>query len=203
MAMTLTLQTIHVISATLVCLYLVAIVGNWYAIKYALKPVITLLIAYPTFRKPFPYISLGLVFSAIGDALLMIPHEDAFVFGLLSFLVAHILYIMSFKAPVRLSWAAIPLTVFSGTMLYMLQPGITKENVAVQLGVIIYVVAITTMTYRALFTGNTILTIGALLFCVSDAVLAWEKYVYPYTWCEFVIMLTYYIAQLCIAVVHC
>ncbi|KAJ2797881.1 hypothetical protein H4R20_005025, partial [Coemansia guatemalensis] len=143
--MTRKLQTAHILAAILACLYLVAIVGNWYRIKYVLKPVITLLIAYPTFQKPYLYISLGLIFSTIGDVFLMFPREDMFIPGLLSFLVAHILYTVSFKAPLRLSWTAIPLTIFSGIMLYKLQPGVAREDVAVQLGVAVYVIAITTM----------------------------------------------------------
>ncbi|KAJ2161853.1 hypothetical protein GGF46_001161 [Coemansia sp. RSA 552] len=129
----------------------------------------------------------------------MIPHEHTFVPGLLSFLVAHILYTMSFDTPVRVTWVALPLAGFAAIMLRMLWPGVAGEDAAVRVGVVVYVVAIVIMAYKAVLTRNKALVVGALLFCVSDSVLAWARFIYPYGWCEFTVMLTYYTAQLCIA----
>ncbi|KAJ2449382.1 hypothetical protein EV183_004929 [Coemansia sp. RSA 2336] len=154
-------------------IYLVAVFGNWQVIKYALKPAVTLLTAYPTFNGPYSKISAGLLCSTLGDVFLMVPSQSMFIPGLLSFLVAHILYIVSFEASWRFSWTAAPLVVFAASMAYILWPGVSTEGVEVQLGVVIYILAITTMAFKATLTCS-----------------------------EFVVMLTYYTAQLCIAIVH-
>ncbi|KAJ1954069.1 hypothetical protein GGI12_005876 [Dipsacomyces acuminosporus] len=192
----------HKIASVFSVAYLVAIVNGWVNVKYALKPTTTLLIALPTYSGPSATVFYGLILSMIGDIFLMIPREDMFVPGLLSFLLAHILYVYSFDAKFRLSWTALPLGLFSATMARSLYPGVVKEDIAVQIGVVIYVLAITLMAYKASLTGNRTLIIGTLLFCISDSVLAWDKFIASYFWCEFAIMLTYYGAQLCIAMAH-
>ncbi|KAJ2716290.1 hypothetical protein H4R19_000730 [Coemansia spiralis] len=189
----------HKAAAVLACVYLAAIVGGWQRAKYAIKPTVTLLTAWPTRSGGSRGVLAGLLFSALGDVFLMVPGDDMFVPGLLSFLVAHVLYAASFKARIRFSWAAVPLGVFAATMAFHLQPGVAHEAGVVQAGVVVYILAITGMAYKAILTGNPVLTAGTLLFCVSDAILAWAKFVRPHAWSELGVMATYYAAQLCIA----
>ncbi|KAJ1941442.1 hypothetical protein EC988_006757 [Linderina pennispora] len=182
--------------------YLFAVVNSWQTVKYAVKPTTTLLIAYPTIsgsRTAF----YGLLLSTLGDIFLMIPREDMFVPGLLSFLVAHILYISAFSARWRMSWSIVPLSAYSAIMVNLLYPGIAKEEAAVQIGVVVYVLVITAMVYKASLTGSGTLIFGTILFAISDSVLAWNKFIAVQQWGEFTVMLTYYAAQLCISLVHC
>ncbi|KAJ2747479.1 hypothetical protein GGI20_000468 [Coemansia sp. BCRC 34301] len=184
-------------------IYLLTVVQGWTTVKYLLKPTVTLLIAYPTCHGSSSGIFWGLLFSTLGDICLMLPREDMFVPGLLSFLVAHVLYTASFhNAPLRVSWTAIPFGAYAAAMMTALYPGIAKEDVAVQVGVVVYMVVISLMAYRASLSGSTVLIVGTLLFCASDSILAYDKFIHSYAWCEFAIMLTYYSAQLCIAIVH-
>ncbi|KAJ2896051.1 hypothetical protein IWW38_002131 [Coemansia aciculifera] len=127
-----------------------------------------------------------------------------FVPGLLSFLVAHILYTTSFHnvPPLRVSWTAIPFGVYAASMMTALYPGVAREDIAVQVGVVVYMLVISLMAYRASLSGNVVLIAGTLLFCASDSILAWDKFLHSYAWCELAIMSTYYAAQLCIALVH-
>ncbi|KAJ2851567.1 hypothetical protein IWW36_001051 [Coemansia brasiliensis] len=196
------LSLAHQIAVALAGIYLVAVVYSWQAIKYVLKPTVTLLIAYPTFNRPYSKISAGLLCSTLGDIFLMAPSQSMFIPGLLSFLAAHVLYIASFEAPLRLSWTAAPLAAFAASMACILWPGVTKEGIEVQLGVVVYILAITTMAFKATLTNVPMLVCGTLLFCISDAVLAYAKFIRLFAWSEFVVMLTYYMAQLCIAIVH-
>ncbi|KAJ2188721.1 hypothetical protein EV181_002048, partial [Coemansia sp. RSA 532] len=187
-----TFHPVHAAAASLACIYLTAVFCQWQVVKYALKPTVTLLIAYPTYNTW--HIFLGLLFSALGDAFLMLPSEQMFVPGLLSFLIAHIFYIASFDTPTRVSWPAVPLVLFAAAMLHGLWPGVANEDTVVQIGVVVYVFAIVWMTYKASLTGNMVLATGTVLFCVSDSVLAWSKFIQSYEWSEFVVMLTYYAA---------
>ncbi|KAJ2789857.1 hypothetical protein H4R21_006643 [Coemansia helicoidea] len=182
--------------------YLAAIVGKWQWVKYAVKPAVTLLAAWPTRRGGSRGVFAGLLFSAVGDVCLMIPGDAMFVPGLVSFLAAHVLYTASFRARMRLSWAAVPLGAFAAAMALRLQPGVAREGGVMQAGVAVYISAIIAMAYKATLTGNAVLTAGSLLFCVSDALLAWAKFVRPHAWSELGVMSTYYAAQLCIAAAH-
>ncbi|KAI8325694.1 YhhN-like protein [Martensiomyces pterosporus] len=193
----------HKLAALFSAIYLTAVVNEWTTVKYVLKPTTTLLIAWPTLHGPSRTIFYGLLLSTLGDIFLMIPREDMFVPGLLSFLLAHILYIYSFDSQLKLSWTAIPLGLFSATMMRALYPGVANEDVVVQAGVAVYLLVITTMAYKASLSGNSTLIVGTLFFCVSDSILAWDKFLTSYFWCEFAVMFTYYAAQLCVAMAHC
>ncbi|KAJ2491778.1 hypothetical protein IWW37_001977 [Coemansia sp. RSA 2050] len=201
--MALKISLVHRAAIGAIAIYMLAAVQQWTELKYLLKPTVTLLIAYPTKSGSSSGIFWGLLFSTLGDICLMIPRDDMFVPGLLSFLVAHILYTASFRnAPPSLSWTAAPFGVYAAAMMAALYPGVAKEEVVVQVGVVVYMLVISGMAYRASLSGNALLIIGTLLFCLSDSILAWDKFLHSYEWCEFGIMITYYTAQLCIAIVH-
>lgn len=95
--------------------------GRW--LHWIAKPLATLLIAAIVWRTdaaPHGYrraILLGMAFSCIGDIALMLPF-DAFVLGLIAFLLAHLCYIVAFRAGFRagrgLLIAAALLAVFAG-----------------------------------------------------------------------------------------
>jgi uncharacterized membrane protein YhhN len=66
--------------------------------------------------------------------------------------------------------------------------------------VLAYISVILTMGLSAIWLGNTRLIIcGAVLFIVSDAVLAQSVFRTPLPLSPFLVMLTYYAAQYCLA----
>ncbi|KAJ2843217.1 hypothetical protein GGI22_007287 [Coemansia erecta] len=197
-------SSLHLTAAVLASVYMAALCFNWTNIKYVLKPTVTLLIAWPTAKCPSRAVFFGLLLSALGDTFLMLPNQETmFVPGLLSFLAAHILYITAFDIPLHVSWTvALPFGLFAATMAAKLYDGVAKEDVAVQIGVAVYILTIALMAYKATLTQNTLLIAGSLFFCVSDSILAWDKFLVSYPWCEFGVMLTYYAAQLCIAMAY-
>ncbi|KAJ2817984.1 hypothetical protein GGI24_005237 [Coemansia furcata] len=196
------ISSVHSTALVGIAVYMLAVVQQWTALKYLFKPTVTLLIAYPTRGGSSSGIFWGLLFSTLGDICLMLPRDDMFVPGLLSFLIAHILYTASFRSAPPSLRMAIPFGAYAAVMLAALYPGVAKEEAVVQVGVVIYTLAISVMAYRASLSGNKLLIAGTLLFCLSDSILAWDKFIYSHAWCEFGIMITYYAAQLCIAIVH-
>ncbi|KAJ2721144.1 hypothetical protein GGI07_004164 [Coemansia sp. Benny D115] len=151
----------------------------------------------------------GLLLSTLGDILLMLPaSNETFMFGLLSFLAAHVFYAMAFKrqdkgkGDSRVRWTSVPFGAFASAMLWMLIPGVKREGGVVTVGVVVYVVAISVMAYRSTLTGKGLLVLGSVLFCISDSVLAWDRFLGHLAWGEMAVMSTYYAAQLCIALAH-
>ena len=146
----------------------------------------------------------GLLSSLAGDVWLVFPH--GFVPGLACFLVAHLLYIAAFAPAV--SWGAqaallaVGFAIFAVGMYARLAPGLGKERVPVA----IYVATIAAMGWCAAVragsvagASGTLALAGALLFMVSDGVLAVDRFVRRFAAADAVVMTTYYAAQILIA----
>lgn len=190
--------------------------GRW--LHWIAKPLATLLIAAIVWRAdaaPPGYrraILLGMAFSCIGDIALMLPF-DAFVPGLIAFLLAHVCYIVAFRAGFRagrgLLLAAALLAVFAGINLAGLWPLLPND---LRIPVVVYVVVLALMATLALaraWTNNAATpsaptsarwaAIGAVLFVISDSVLAWDRFGGGLPAATLCVLSTYYAAQYCIA----
>ena len=147
---------------------------------------------------------VGLGFSLAGDVLLMLPAR-AFVAGLASFLVAHVLYIAAFtsSAPTELAPLAVaPFAVAAGLVLRALWPHLG----GLRIPVVLYVLAIALMGWRAgaqwTALGSTaaaLALIGAVLFTLSDGVLALNRFRAPIAGAQAVVLSSYWAAQWAIA----
>jgi uncharacterized membrane protein YhhN len=151
----------------------------------------------------------GLVFSLAGDIFLMLP-GDRFVQGLVSFLLAHLCYIAAFTfeagaasvtAERRLLYA-VPFLLYGGLMLRVLLPGTGR----MLWPVIVYMVVIIWMAWQALNRwagtgqeGSGHAFSGALLFVVSDSILALNRFRRPFPSAQTYVMSTYFMAQWLIA----
>lgn len=149
-------------------------------------------------------ILIGLLFSIGGDIFLMLP-QDRFILGLVSFLIAHIFYIVAFAVegdmPIVL-WIAIPLLIFGGGMLAILMPSLGEMKVPV----IVYMLVILTMGWMAIGrwlateqVGSFLAAAGATLFMISDATLAYNRFKKAFHLAELIILGTYFAAQWLIA----
>jgi len=143
-------------------------------------------------------IVIGLVFCMVGDYTL-----QWFLIGLTSFLIGHIFYIFAFfstnerQVP---TWAKIVLLVYGVSMAVWIAGTVfSSGEVALGIAVIAYISVILTMGWTAIRTGSTFATIGALLFISSDSYLSINKFVMPLPFSHEIIMLTYYGAQILIA----
>jgi uncharacterized membrane protein YhhN len=143
---------------------------------------------------------LGLACSLLGDVFLMLPKER-FIPGLASFLVAHLAYLAAFAAGVPFGSGPlllVPLLAAAAVLLRVLWPGLAQLRIPV----LVYTVAILLMVWSAWersrafpSAGATLAAAGALLFMVSDAVLALHRFHRPFRSAQLVIMATYVAAQ--------
>lgn len=155
------------------------------------------------------WVIAALFFSVIGDSLLLFQERKSifFLLGLSSFLMAHICYIGFFgkiwkKETLRIRWL-IPLAavVYYAALIYVLFPHLLDMKVPVM----VYGIVISTMLVLAAHmqfisnqqAGNWLMA-GAILFVISDSVLALNKFYKPFNGADIVIMITYGLAQLLI-----
>lgn len=150
-------------------------------------------------------ICLGLLFSLIGDVWLMLP-RDRFRQGLASFLLARLCYTYAFTAGTAVGsfpWALIPFSVIGIAALRYLWPALPgglKAPVSVYVGVTVLMTAMPAAL--ALSNGSAAAlaaAIGAVLFLVSDMILAVDRFRRPFHAAHGLILATYFVGQLLIA----
>jgi uncharacterized membrane protein YhhN len=146
----------------------------------------------------------GLIFSMIGDVLLSLP-MDVFVIGVFSFLIAQLIYTYAFRVgrSFRLRFLALlPFAVYGILIFVILLPGLN----AMTLPVAAYVIVIMVMAWQAWDQWDDKRTqwallafIGAVLFVVSDSLLAINKFGKPFLAARALTLTTYFSAQWLIA----
>lgn len=144
-------------------------------------------------------LGLGLVLSAIGDILLAL--DGLFVQGLAAFLLAQITYTILFVTQCRwqtnrLPWAALIVVYALACTLYIV-PAAGDMKVPVTA----YMIAISVMAMSAGFRDDhqfLWVAMGALIFMVSDTLIAVSRFVSPFEYSGIAVMTTYYLAQLLI-----
>ncbi|MBD3275647.1 MAG: lysoplasmalogenase [Candidatus Marinimicrobia bacterium] len=181
---------------------------QWY---YILKPLTTALIILLVFFNQSPgthtykYLILsGLIFSLAGDIFLMLP-KDRFISGLVSFLIAHILYIIAFAPGIVLPmqwWPGFFVLVFLIILLRLILSGAANLKIPVVVYAIIIGGLLWIATERMLNLGTFSAlqaAVGAALFVASDSALAIRRFIRDFPASEGIILATYYAAQLLIA----
>jgi len=158
------------------------------------------------------FFSLALVFSLAGDVLLMLRNDNLFVFGLASFLVAHLCFIASFYGRIKgrniplatVAVSLLPFAAFVGGFLWVLIPNLQANALTkpLVLPIAVYACVIGTMGFTALLRkggvspqGFTFVMVGALVFMLSDSCIAINRFISPLPQPTFLIMATYGIAQ--------
>ncbi|HMV78757.1 MAG TPA: lysoplasmalogenase [Leptospiraceae bacterium] len=148
--------------------------------------------------KERKYFFIGLLFSSAGDALL--AYENLFVFGLSSFLTAHLFYITGFSGSSGLHiFRSLPFYI-SGAALGAYIIPIVPENLRIPVSV--YMMVLMSMGWRAASRNANWISlkyslIGAFIFILSDTLIAFSKFLhmpmppFPHFW----VMVTYYTGQ--------
>lgn len=199
---------------TILVLHLVVIdVGESQMLIYLTKPLLLLsLIAFyrhrTQSRHAFERLFLGgLVFSLVGDVLLMLPGGELyFLLGLGAFFIAQLLYTLAYIKELggnsglvkQKPYLAIPLLLLGVALVFVLKDGLGQ----LVLPVIGYATVITAMAVAALnrqpvvsAKGFWLVFGGALFFIISDASIAFGKFVGPFPLERIVVMSTYGVAQ--------
>jgi uncharacterized membrane protein YhhN len=207
----------------LVLAFLAAIVNefaeyrNQRTLVYIAKPAVMVflfawLAATAGLSGPLLYFGLGIVFSMGGDIFLMLPDEEKwFLPGLVSFLLAHVFYIIGLNyivPPLNVFgvFLAISIALFVAQIYRRLAAGLHAKGLdRLRMPVLVYSIVISLMWLSALQTlfqvgwhATTALavSIGATLFVASDIILAWNRFVSPIKNGQIINLLTYHLGQI-------
>lgn len=183
--------------------------------KLLLMPFLAYLLVISTTKSHLnsrdKYFYAALFFAWLGDFCLLFSHSNAFLGGMLAFFIMQLLYIYYFYRvkPVlksKLQYFIITwiVCVIVGVFAFRISlPGLQKDKLVIP--VAIYMLALIT---AVAFAANILISKsrgtlalrfflpGMLLFFISDAVLALNKFVYQEHFLNIVVMLTYGYAQL-------
>jgi uncharacterized membrane protein YhhN len=146
-------------------------------------------------------LALGLVLSAIGDVLLAL--SGLFVQGLIAFLLAQVTYTVLFLTQFRWQISRLPWAVLIVVYALVCTLFIVPEAGDMQLPVTAYMIAISAMAIAAGFRDDQQfmwVAMGALIFMVSDTLIAVGRFVTPFEYSGVAVMTTYYVAQILICV---
>lgn len=151
----------------------------------------------------------GLLFSLLGDIFLMLP-SDCFIAGLLAFLAAHVLYVWAFNLEgLVLTLPSAALAILVGAVaipiLLRIRKGL-KATGRLRLWppVAIYGVVLAATLWSTFctalrpswpLTAAAIVSVGGALFFASDALNAWERFVFRFRGSRVLVMVTYHLAQ--------
>ena len=177
---------------------------------YLFKPLTTVLVLVLALQaetsSPFyKYaIAAGVAFSLAGDVFLMLSAKR-FVWGLVSFLVAHLIYLTVFTARAGFrepAWLALPFLAAEFCIAWQIAPRARRLCWPVT----VYSLILLAMAWRACalwaVAGDTralLAGFGALLFVVSDFVLALNRFIRRFRFAQVIVLGTYYAAQCLIA----
>jgi uncharacterized membrane protein YhhN len=157
------------------------------------------------------WFGLGLVFSLLGDMVLLSTSDRMFIFGLIAFLLTHIFYIIGFHDELLnpTGWSVILIFFIFINSLRLLQRIVgamqTANQNALITPVVIYGSVISLMLYTAISTifdpawrtsAALLVSIGAFFFWMSDLILAWNKFVSPIRNGRILNMLSYHVGQI-------
>ncbi|MBT8332599.1 MAG: lysoplasmalogenase [Deltaproteobacteria bacterium] len=134
----------------------------------------------------FLLLLIGMLFCLGGDVFLALPHSRMFLWGLVSFLVGHVFYVIAFGRTAGTNqWTLIGLTmslIACGAVYLWLRPHLGNMKIAV----ICYMVVISAMAVGAWsmlgadhlrLSGRVLACGGALSFYVSDVFVARQRFV--------------------------
>jgi uncharacterized membrane protein YhhN len=197
-------RILFVISATAV---FIAILFNVHVLYLAAKPLlmITLALYFISASKGYPswrvYVVLALVFSWAGDVFLI--SNDMFIAGLVSFLMAHVFYIIAYHRTGAASGELRPLDIikfilFGALLIWTIYPGLGGMLIPV----LIYALLLLSMGVWAhkrrgatSATSFTLVATGAILFVISDGLIAVNKFAFEVPAERLLVMSTYIAAQ--------
>ena len=176
---------------------------------YVFKPLTTILViilsvlfSRVSFHNHNELIFTGLVFCLLGDIFLMLHQK--FMQGLISFLIAHILFLSFFylKSETHNYYLLIPVYLIGLTVYGILFNKLGK----MKFPVFIYLTILFLMAWSGIsfyFTTHSpaaeIIAVAVVLFVFSDANIAFNKFNKPYKLAEFLILSAYFVSIYLIA----
>ena len=180
-------------------LEIITIARNIDRLEYVAKPAVMIclflwLYSSTGLQGNTSWFGLGILFALVGDVLLMISLDRFFLVGLIAFLFTHIFYITGFRDEFTSTnaWSlilAIVLAINVGRLLRRIVVAMrTKGENRLVVPILLYGTVISVMLYAAMSTiynptwttgAAFFVSLGAFLFCASDTLLAWNRFVSP------------------------
>ncbi|MGZ4788934.1 MAG: lysoplasmalogenase [Terriglobales bacterium] len=200
-------------SATCSAIFLVFVVdprlpGTRFAPVFKVACVALLSVLAATAHPARKLLAIALAFSAWGDLLLDLRRlgplgpVQLFLFGLISFLVAHLFYVALFlkaRSPsvsTARTVASLAVLIVVIATFGVLRPGLAE----MRLPVLAYSAVLTAMAIAAQRSRyGPLVAIGALSFVASDTMLALSIFGHPFAGYRVLVWLTYYAAQVMLA----
>jgi uncharacterized membrane protein YhhN len=191
-----------------------AVDRKWRTLEYICKPAVMIiliiwLVQQGSLSNWMIWFVLGAIFSLAGDIFLMLP-QNLFLPGLVSFLLAHISYIVGINrtfppvTPIGVIFFIV-VVIIAWRLYTQFRKGMEAKKVSkLKIPVLIYVIIISFMTLSALLTffreewgihSAILISGGAILFFISDSIIAWERFVSPVSHGRLKTMITYHLAQ--------
>jgi uncharacterized membrane protein YhhN len=186
---------------------IVGIIFEMQILVYIFKPLIifSLLFLYVfSLPKRIKWYVMALELSFFGDVLLLFSGELFFMGGLVSFLMAHFLFIKIVISRIKevnflkALFSAIPFLAVFGLLIFTLKDSL-HEMLA---SVVIYGLTIATFGAVSFFDflntkskKSLLMLFGAVVFMISDSLLAINKFYNPAHILEVFVMVTYVLAQ--------
>jgi len=221
--MSVSLKNFSILYYALVVVFMLTVIFNLELVHYIVKPTfMVLLMAFHRNQLPERFgtfsklIQFGLFFSWIGDIALMFDEKMPilFVVGLGAFLVAHVGYFFAFINSIKTSGIpfnfgraallGLPFAVFTVPFFLYMKDGLPADLFG---PVLAYTVVITIMGIgSAIRSGHAEkknfqwILIGAILFILSDCVIAINKFVYDFEYDAILNMALYLSGQFMITV---
>lgn len=199
-------------------IYLLVLLLGFESLDLYLKPLLIPILSFGVyFYQKFPSKNIlltTLLFSWIGDVILLFADmaEIYFILGLVSFLISHVTYCILFTKQLKsekiknksvFGIGSILIALYLIGMLALLLPTLGDLKIPV----IVYAAVISTMllfAFNGFLTwkspGNLFVLLGAIVFVISDSILAVNKFYSPIEKSSFIIMFTYLVAQYLIVV---
>jgi uncharacterized membrane protein YhhN len=204
-------------------LFVLSAAADWFAVQtqrarleYICKPTALLFLilwfatSLPSRALPIgQWFTLGLALSLAGDVFLMLP-DDHFLKGLVAFLLAHVAYITAFNSQgwVFSSLSILMLVVIlalAGVLLSRILKGLRQRGRrSMAVPVVVYAIVLAATFWSASTTllrpswpviAGGLSGVGGGLFFISDAAIAWNRFIGPHPGGRVFEMITYHLAQ--------
>lgn len=188
-----------------------AVQRQWVRVERVAKPLVIVVLGCLAFTMGatdhdigrFLLVALG--FSLVGDIFLLGKEAVDFSGGLVSFLVAHIAFVLGFLTlGAEPRWAllglliAVPLSLTAGRRI--VRAATHEGGAALGGAVTAYLVVIVAMVAAASGTARPLVFLGALAFLVSDTVLVLDRFVGPRSHARVLVIVTYHLGQVMMVV---
>jgi uncharacterized membrane protein YhhN len=157
------------------------------------------------------WFGMGLLLSIIGDVVLISSSDRMFIVGLVAFLLTHVFYLIGLKEELLnfTAWSTILILFIYVNAMRLLRRIVAvmraKGQGVLSVPVIVYGLVISLMLYAAMATmydpawktsAAILVSAGAILFWISDLILAWNKFVSPLKNGPLFIIVSYYLGQI-------